>query len=990
MPIFGTPAYPIAASSPHLLPGPDDAADPPAFPPAPGAPRPWRLLAVFVFFVLCIGSLGWWAYTTEADNLRQRQYEELNAIAHFKATQIADWLAERRWDAALVFSSPFSRRDFSQWLDRRDWLAGERLKARLQSLLVNENYAGVELLDPTGAISLAVGPMHHDPDESTPARLAALSHATEPQLIDLHRHGPDSSVLLAYVMPIAGLDDRQGAPIGYLWLIIDPEQTLYPLIQSWPTPSPSAETLIVRRDGNDILYLNDLRHRPDTAMRLRQPLTDTDLPAARAVLGHEGIFEGHDYRGIEVISFLRAIPGTPWRMVTKVDRSEVFSAIRQIAQITVLASLILLALAALLLWLLWRRQQMAARLQVRQELERIADVSPGVIHSFCLRPDGSTAFPYASPAIQTVYGYGPEQLAADAAPIMARVHPDDAERLTAAAQASARDLSPWQAEFRYSHPSRGEIWVEEKSVPTRQADGTIVWHGFLSDITERKRIEQALRESEARFSTVFRDSPLAISISGIDDGLFIEVNDAFLRTFDESREDVIGHTSAELGIWADPADRARIVGALKATGTVRNAETRFRRRSGEVLDILYSVGKTELDGHSYLLSMFADVTSLRRAEQALAASRERYRLLFEHMLDGCALGRMRYEGEVPVDFLCLDVNPAFAGQTGVRNLVGKWASEVLPGIRQGNPDLFNAFGRVARSGRSERLETYVPVLQKWFSISVFSTEPEHFAAIFDNITERKQAQLALEAHRQQLEAAVAARTAELVAVNKELQAFTYAASHDLKAPLRGISGFATLLERDYLDRLGEDGARYLEHICRSAARMTNLIDDLLAYARLEQQTQQVRSIDLPEAVHAILAERHEEIRQLGAEVRTEVPEATVRADSHGLAQVLRNLVGNALKYSAKVPHPAVHIGGELRPGWCRLWVRDNGVGFDMAYHDRIFEIFRRLHSSQDFQGTGVGLALVKKAMERMGGRVWAESAPGQGATFYLELPVGEP
>jgi light-regulated signal transduction histidine kinase (bacteriophytochrome) len=169
--------------------------------------------------------------------------------------------------------------------------------------------------------------------------------------------------------------------------------------------------------------------------------------------------------------------------------------------------------------------------------------------------------------------------------------------------------------------------------------------------------------------------------------------------------------------------------------------------------------------------------------------------------------------------------------------------------------------------------------------------------------------------------------------------------------------------------------------------MNHLIDDLLAHARLDQQAPVLRPENLSAAVRAALAERQEDIAEIGAEICLDPVDAWVRAESHGLIQVLRNLLENALKYSAGAKPPIIAIGGAVQGDCYRLWIRDNGIGFDMAYHDRIFEIFRRLHSYEEFPGNGVGLALVKKAMERMGGKVWAESTPGNGATFFLEFAL---
>lgn len=268
-------------------------------------------------------------------------------------------------------------------------------------------------------------------------------------------------------------------------------------------------------------------------------------------------------------------------------------------------------------------------------------------------------------------------------------------------------------------------------------------------------------------------------------------------------------------------------------------------------------------------------------------------------------------------------------------------------------------------------------------------QPRRMAGIVVDITERKAGEAALKAHKVRLEEEVEARTMELKAANRELQAFTYGVAHDLKSPLRGIISYSQLLAMEYRDSLAGAGAEFLDQIQKSVARMRALIDDLLAYSRVEHAQLNVQPLELAAAIRRVLAERADDIRRAGVQVRTNLPSIRILGDPEGVAQVLRNLVDNALKFSIRASPPVIEIGGEALGSHCRLWVRDNGLGFDMAEHDRIFQIFQRLHRADDIPGTGIGLALVKKAMERIGGRVWAESAPGRGATFFIEFPVHE-
>jgi PAS domain S-box-containing protein len=268
-----------------------------------------------------------------------------------------------------------------------------------------------------------------------------------------------------------------------------------------------------------------------------------------------------------------------------------------------------------------------------------------------------------------------------------------------------------------------------------------------------------------------------------------------------------------------------------------------------------------------------------------------------------------------------------------------------------------------------------------------SGTPAYFVSVVEDITERKHAEEAIRKLNEELEERVRERTAQLEVVNKELEAFSYSVSHDLKAPLRGIDGYSRLLEEDYRDQLDGEGRRFIRNIRQGAAQMHQLIEDLLNYSRMERRLLHSTSLDLPALVQALVAERMPEVEQSGVLLRMEVPDMSVRADRDGLAIVLRNLLENAFKFSHSAQPPTIEIGARAEGDRAILWVRDNGIGFDMKFHDRIFEIFQRLQRAEDYPGTGVGLALVRKAMQRMGGRAWAESAPGEGATFFLEIPL---
>ena len=406
--------------------------------------------------------------------------------------------------------------------------------------------------------------------------------------------------------------------------------------------------------------------------------------------------------------------------------------------------------------------------------------------------------------------------------------------------------------------------------------------------------------------------------------------------------------------------------------------------------------------HRFALVRNADRWELLKSSEAeividaLKRSEEKLNSLFSNMSEGFAYHRIVLDSEgKPCDYVFLEVNEAFERLTGLTAaaVIGMRATEALPGIDRDPTDWIGRYGEVALTGRPTQFESHSELLGKWYEVSAFCPHKGYFAVTFSDISERKLMDEELRRANDDLEARVRERTAELSTtvarlelMNQELREFAFVASHDLQEPLRKIQTYCDLTKKRCASALDRTAQDYLARVENSASRMRQLLLDLLQFSRVATRPGPFKQIELGELAREAADVFEETVRKTGGLVEIEnLPR--IEADESQMIRLFQNLVGNALKFrGGESPHIRISAGPE-GDGVCEIFVRDNGIGFEQQFAERIFKPFQRLHNRNEYEGTGIGLAICRKIAERHGGSIRAESEPGKGSTFIVRLPV---
>ena len=728
---------------------------------------------------------------------------------------------------------------------------------------------------------------------------------------------------------------------------------------------------------------------------------------------------------------------------------------------------------------------------------------PGIVFQFVLRRDGSRSPPFVSEGVKSIIGLMPEEIEKDPDKIFNMILPrDDHNAVDRSIAESAETMKTWKKEFRVKTKT-GEIkWLSASSTPHLLPDGNILWSGVVLDITSRKRVEEALQESEYVLKEAQRITHIGswdvdvvtgkenlsdemYKIYGIDhdfDTVFENIMTKLIHPDDREKvqkaaEDAIKGNPKPLEyrivrpdgetrtVWTEGAEIIHdengevikligttqdITGRKQAEEALRDSEEKFRNlaeqspnmifinrkgrvvyankkceevmgykrkefyspdfdfsslthpdyvglirgnierqmrgeyiepyefpiinKGGDRVDVILTAKAIKYEGENALLGIITDITQRKIYERSLRESEEKFRNLSEHSPNMIFINRggrvvyankrceeiMGYKREEfyspDFDFFTL-IAPEY-----VRLVKENFSRHMMRGE---NPPL--EYALITKEGR--RIEAIL-------ATKLIRYERESaIIGIVTDITERK---LAEEELRRAVE--------ELARSNAEMETFVYSVAHDLRAPLRAMQGFGEALLEDYTDQMDPTARDYAHRIVAASHRMDTLIHDLLSYSRISRAEMELKPVGLEDIVADVIDHMGGEIQEKEAHVAVKKPLPEVVGNKNILLHVIGNIISNAVKFTAPGVKPQVRVWAGERDGRVRLWVEDNGIGIAPEYHERIFRVFERLHSIDEYPGTGIGLAIVHKGVERMGGEVGVESAPGKGSKFWIELP----
>lgn len=582
------------------------------------------ILAVSLLLFL----LAFFYYKSESGQIIKEKHEFLKAVTNIKLEQIVRWRAERIDEAEFFPTIGKIVKSVSELkTNKNNKDAKQYFSSTLKRFKDNGYFENVFITDINGPILFSLDSSFITMDQ---VRIEEIKAAVEKDSAIIGDFYFSETHKTIHFNVVSIIKDNSGIPIGVYVQIVDPYKSLYPIIQSWPVSSKTAETLLFKKENDHVVYLNDLRHKKNSALSLKIPTTESEIIAVKAVLGARGIIEGKDYRGKDVLADVKTVPGTDWFMVSKVDREELYSELFYRAGVISLIALISILLISFSAFYIYKFQQSNTYKNLflkQKELAETQEEYKTTLYSIgdaVITTDMSGKIKQMNSVAETLTGWKEIEVKGKSLNDVFKVINEETNLPVEGPvnRVLREGVVVGLANHTMLISKKGnKIPIADSGSPIKNSDGKITGVVLVfRDQTEERVKEQELAQSEEKFRKAFTTSPDSININRISDGMYITINDGFTKMTGYTVDEVIGKSSLDINIWADIEDRKKLVERLKEKGIVENLEARFRLKNGELKNGLMSASILELNGEKHILSITRDISERKKAEEIIKSS----------------------------------------------------------------------------------------------------------------------------------------------------------------------------------------------------------------------------------------------------------------------------------------------------------------------------------------------------------------------------------
>jgi PAS domain S-box-containing protein len=929
------------------------------------------LLSLFIVF------LGYYYYNNAIENVRLQKKNEIQAIADIKIEQLSEWYIDELLDANTISHNGFIHENIHRQLSSGN--NESSLHNLLYELKAEHNYTDILLLNPAGEIIASTNENIKVPD---PEMLNKAKESVKTDSVlstDLYVSGAfKNETMLGFVSPVKSKNDTV-----VLVFMFDADRYFYPLLQGWPVPSQSSEILLVRKEKDHVIFLNSLRHIKNKPLEFRLPLSRRDLPAVQAVQGYTGMFDGKDYRNVEVYAFISNVPETPWYLVAKIDKSELFQNIySQLASIIIITLLLIFSTGITLFFIYSNKQKSVYRELYNKEKElwhsqekfkvTIDSLGDGVITT-----DTEGKIQYLNKMAELLTGWKAREAKGRK---LSEVYSVKNE-LTGAKENNIVEkvLKLGIVKELANHTllvsrTGEEIPVMDTGAPVYDSEGSII--GLVltfQDETEKRHHLNEIAESERRFRSFLDNLIEGCQIIGFD-GYYKYVNKAAEIHNHTTKKELIGKSVSEAWRNFENTEVYKVISQCLQDKQERVLETSFIRNDGQVK--WYELKLYAVTEGIFILSY--DITNRKIAE---TEQRKLSRAIIQSPVSVIISDHNGY-----IEY----VNPKFTEVTGyiMDEVRGKHisilTSDSVP------PETIKNIWDVLRSGNEwkgelERRKKDGTKYWEQLSVSPITNaggETTNFIELAEDITERKKMLNDLIAAKEKAEE-----------INKLKTHFFANMSHELRTPFVGIMGYAEILS----DLLTSPEARAMaEGILDTSKRMKETLTKILNISRFEFNGIEpvFKKAEAASVIKGIFdqysaAAANKNLRYILA---IKFEQLNIITDTSLLSEVLNNLINNSIVYTNK---GCIEVTADRQTinnkDTLVIKVADTGIGIPKEKYDLVWEEFRQVSEgfTRNYQGTGLGLSIAKKYTGLLKGKIYFESEVGQGTTFTLELPIEE-